>query len=194
MSKSQEKSILQFIAEAGLLKKVRRSGWWVAGIKDCESVAEHSFRCAVIGYCLAKMEGCDGYTVLLMTLFGDMQEARTNDLHKMAQRYLPTDKADLKAFNDQIKKLPLSIKKELSKTRHSYNKQKNKESLVARDADILECLIQAKEYYEQGYTQAKELMKKAPSHLKTKSAKKLWSLTKTTPISNWWQLLSDFKR
>ncbi len=188
------KNTLQFIAEAGLLKKVRRSGWWVVGIKDCESVAEHSFRCSVIGYCLAKMEKCDSHSVLLMTLFADMQEARTNDLHKMAQRYLPTDKADTKAFNDQIEKLPTSIKKDLSQSRNSYDKQKNKESLVARDADILECLIQAKEYYEQGYAQAKEFMKKAPSFLRTKSAKKLWSLAKKTSLSNWWQTLSDFKR
>ena len=124
MSKSQEKNVLQLIAEAGLLKKVRRSGWWVVGIKDCESVAEHSFRCAVIGYCLAKMEKADGYLVLLMTLFGDIQEARINDLHKMAQRYLPIAKAETKAFNDQIMKLPLALKKELSQTRSSYNRQK----------------------------------------------------------------------
>ncbi|MBF0384955.1 MAG: HD domain-containing protein, partial [Candidatus Omnitrophica bacterium] len=41
-------SAVNLFAEAGLLKRVKRSGWWVAGIKDPESVAEHSFRCAVI--------------------------------------------------------------------------------------------------------------------------------------------------
>jgi putative hydrolase of HD superfamily len=60
--------ILNFISEAGLLKRTPRSGWFVAGIKNPESVAEHSFRCAVIGYCLAKMEDADPYQVLLMTL------------------------------------------------------------------------------------------------------------------------------
>ena len=31
------KNVLDFISEAGLLKRVKRSGWWVLGIKDPES-------------------------------------------------------------------------------------------------------------------------------------------------------------
>ena len=60
---------IDLFAEAGLLKKVKRSGWWVAGIKDPESVAEHSFRCAVIGYYIAHVEKVDRYKVLVMALF-----------------------------------------------------------------------------------------------------------------------------
>ena len=40
-SSSKKKSALNLFAEAGLLKKIKRSGWWVAGIKDPESVAEY---------------------------------------------------------------------------------------------------------------------------------------------------------
>jgi putative hydrolase of HD superfamily len=43
-----DKRILNFISEAGMLKRVKRSGWSVLGIVNAESVAEHSFRCAVI--------------------------------------------------------------------------------------------------------------------------------------------------
>jgi len=67
------RNIVDFIAEAGLLKRIARSGWWVIGIKDQESVADHCFRCAVLGFILAKMEKADPYKVLLMTLFnGDI--------------------------------------------------------------------------------------------------------------------------
>ena len=52
---------LNFFAEAGLLKRVKRSGWWVAGIENPETVAEHCFRCAVIGYYIAHCEGVDPY-------------------------------------------------------------------------------------------------------------------------------------
>ena len=82
--KKQEEAILELVCEAGLLKRVQRSGWWVLGIKNAESVAEHSFRCAVVGYVLAHMEQADAYKVLVMCLFGDMHEARITDLHKMA--------------------------------------------------------------------------------------------------------------
>ena len=190
----QYRKLLNFIAEAGMLKRVRRSGWWVLGIKDAETVAEHSFRCAVIGYIIACMENASSYKVLVMTLFNDIHEARLNDLHKMASRYIKLDKAEDKAFSEQIKDLPEIIKNELSTMHKEYKKQKTKESIIVRDADILECLIQAKEYYEYGYKKAFKFMKKAPSFLKTKSAKKLWTLTKTVDLNQWWEKLGEFKK
>lgn len=51
---ADEKKIANFLYEAGQLKRVARSGWWTAGIKHPESVAEHSWRSAVLGYLLAK--------------------------------------------------------------------------------------------------------------------------------------------
>src|SRR5947207_14918734 len=89
---------LNFFAEAGLLKRVKRSGWWVAGIENPESVAEHSFRCAIIGHYLAHAEGVDPYPVMTMTLFNDIHEARINDLHKMGHYYIEFRSAEKKAF------------------------------------------------------------------------------------------------
>ena len=195
MKKTEQKILLDFFAEAGMLKRVKRSGWWVLGIKNSESVAEHSFRCAIIGYVVAKMERADPYRVLLMCLFNDLHEARINDLHKMAQPYFKDFKnAEDKAFSEQIKSLPKSLNTELTKMHKNYRNQKSKESIIARDADILECLIQAKEYQEHGFREAVKFMKKAPSFLKTKTAKKLWQLAKSTNLNEWWEKLSKFKR
>lgn len=194
MKRRDEVALLNFISEAGLLKRVMRSGWWVIGIKDAETVAEHSFRCSVIGYVIACMENVPAYKVLLMTLFNDIHEARINDLHKMSQRYVEMRKAEDKAFSEQITPLPENMRKELRGMHGDYRKQKSKESVIARDADILECLIQAKEYHEYGYKEAVKFMKKAPSVLRTKSAKKLWSLAKKMNLNEWWEELSSFER
>jgi len=188
------KKIIQFISEAGMLKNVKRSGWQVLGIKNAESVAEHSFRCAVIGYILAGMEGASSIKVILLTLFNDIHEARITDLHKMAQRYITIDNAEDRCFIEQAKNLPDKLCKELTGLHKEYRKQKTKESIIARDADILECLIQAKEYYEQGFKKAIEFTKRAPRFLKTKSAKKLWRFVKLNNITDWWVALSEFKR
>lgn len=194
MPSYQTKRLLEFIAEAGLLKRVQRSGWWVVGVKNPESVAEHSFRCAIIAYLIAKLENAKAPEALAMALFGDMHEARTNDLHKMAQRYVSFQKAEEDAFREQISSLPKAIKDELAAARKQYRLQKTKESIIARDADILECLIQAKEYCEHGFTQAAEFMKKAPRFLKTKTARALWKSAQRGSLSSWWQGLSDFGR
>ena len=86
ITKKQSKahnSAINLFAEAGLLKKIKRSGWWVAGIKDPESVADHSFRCALIAYYMAHLEKVDPFKAMAMALFNDIHEARINDLHKM---------------------------------------------------------------------------------------------------------------
>lgn len=187
-------AILDFICESGMLKRVQRSGWAVLGIKNAESVAEHSFRCAVIGYALAAMEKVHPYKVILMTLFNDIHEARITDLHKMAQYYINAAPFENKSFEDQISMLPAAVKKELSDMREEYINQRTAESIISRDADILECLIQAKEYYEHGFSEARKFMKKAPGFLKTESARKIWTLAKTNRLNEWWQRLSKFER
>ncbi|MEW9510166.1 HD domain-containing protein [Streptomyces bacillaris] len=49
----------RFLYEAGTLKHARRTGWWMAGVRDPESVAEHSWRTALIATIIAKLEGAD---------------------------------------------------------------------------------------------------------------------------------------
>ena len=39
----ETKNTLDFLAEAGMLKRIKRSGWWMVGVPYEESVAEHSF-------------------------------------------------------------------------------------------------------------------------------------------------------
>jgi len=193
-SRRSLKNILNLVSEAGMLKRVPRSGWSVLGIKNAESVADHSFRCAVIGYALAHLENVAPYKVLLMTIFNDLHEARITDLHKMAQRYIDADMVEDKSYFEQISVLPKGMKSELSGARKEYKRQATKESIIARDADILECLIQAKEYLEQGFSGAVKFTKKAPRFLKTQSARKLWSLAKNMNLEDWWFGLSGFKR
>ncbi|MFC1576055.1 HD family hydrolase [Candidatus Omnitrophota bacterium] len=194
MAKKEDLKMLDLICEAGMLKRVRRSGWWVLGITNPETVAEHSFRCAVIGYVIARSEKVSPYKVFLMTIFNDIHEARINDLHKMAQRYIKSEPVEDLAFAEQIGPLPRIMKKELASMHAEYRKQTTKESVIARDADILECLIQAREYHTHGFREAAKFMKKAPGFLKTKTAKRLWQLAKSVDLNKWWESLSEFKR
>lgn len=187
-------AVLNFFAEAGLLKKVKRSGWWVAGIKDPESVAEHSFRTAVMGFCLAYLEGVDPFKVMAMALFNDIHEARINDLHKMGHYYIDFKNAEKKVFNDQIRSLPPSVNQPLSAMRQEYDAQKTMASLLARDADILECLVQAKEYHDDGHERAKLFLARAPRFLKTQTARKMWRGLRRWDTNAWWQGVVKFER
>ena len=80
------KDEVRFIFEIGALKRTKRSGWETIGISG-ESVADHSFRTAVIGYIIAKEEGeKDIADVLLLSLFHDVHETRVGDLNRMNKK------------------------------------------------------------------------------------------------------------
>lgn len=192
--KYSAKGIINFLAEAGQLKRVKRSGWWAAGIKEPETVAEHSFRCAVLGYILAKMEGADPYKVLLMSLLNDIHESRINDLHKVGQRYIDFKKAENRVFSAQLKLLPDIISSELGELRGNYNRQSTKAAVIARDADILECILQAKEYLDFGFKKTQSFINIGGKFLKTKSAKILLKELKNWDSQDWWLRLKTFKR
>lgn len=193
-ARSGELAAINFFAEAGLLKKIKRSGWWVAGIKDPESVAEHCFRCAVIGYYLAHREGADPYKVIVMTLFNDIHESRINDLHKMGHYYIDFKEAERKVFKDQTELLDAAMKEELRRFRGEYDGQKSREGIVARDADILECLLQAKEYHDIGYKGAEKFFQKAPAFLHTKTARRWWRRIRRWDSRSWWEHVVKFDR
>jgi putative hydrolase of HD superfamily len=74
--------------ELGLLKRVRRSGWWHAGVRDPESVAEHTMRAAQLAALIAAEEGADPTRAAFLALWHDSQETRTGDLPQTATTYL----------------------------------------------------------------------------------------------------------
>lgn len=183
--------LMKFLFEVGHLKNVDRSGWWLFGNKMPESVAEHSFRCAILGYFLAKLENVDTFKVVIMCLFHDVHEARLNDLHKIAQNYMNFKEAEKKASQEQIKSLNNPERREIENTLEEFVNQKSKESIVARDADILECAMQAREYQAQGYEAAIDWLERAKSTLRSESAKRLLSTIERADPNEWWKNLKD---
>jgi putative hydrolase of HD superfamily len=182
-----EKDIAKFMYEVGQLKRVKRSGWWIAGVKDPESVAEHSFRTAVIAYLLARSEGVDIGKTVLMALFHDMPEARTNDAHRIVRRYANWEDVDQKAFNEQSKRLPDEMAKQMITLFEEFEEEDSLEAKVVRDADLLECIVQAREYQVLGYTDVVDWIFNAQGALKTESAKKIASECLKTEPKEWWQ-------
>src|SRR4030043_1371166 len=117
-----ENDIAKFLYEMGQLKRVKRSGWWIAGVENPETVAEHSFRTAVIAYILAQLEGVNLEKVVTMALFHDMAEARTNDAHRIVRRYVKWEDVDRKAVEDQSRRLPDKIAERISSIISEFEK------------------------------------------------------------------------
>jgi putative hydrolase of HD superfamily len=182
-----EKDIVKFLYETGQLKRVKRSGWWIAGVENPETVAEHSFRTVVIAYILAQLEGVDLEKVLTMALFHDMGEARTNDAHRIVRRYAKWEDVDRKAVEDQSRRLPDGIAKRMISLFEELGEEVSPEAGVVRDADLLECIVQAREYQTIGYHDVADWIFNAQAALTTESAKKIAMECLKTEPREWWQ-------
>lgn len=161
-----------YLLEMGMLKRAARSGWWIAGIKAPESIAEHSFRVALIGAVLAMMEGADPAKVALMGVFHDTQETRVGDIPHIGRRYL-TAASNEKVTADQLADAHPAVRSGIQKVVEEYENGDSLEVLVAHDADKLECLIQAVEYREQGHQNVQNWIDTSLNSLKTASAQQL---------------------
>jgi putative hydrolase of HD superfamily len=85
------------------------------------------------------------------------------------------------------------IGKEISYALGELTDQESKESVVAKDADILECAMQAREYQVQGYEAAVDWLDRADDRLKCESSKKLLAILKHSDPGEWWKKLKDRK-
>ncbi|AXI78373.1 HD domain-containing protein [Peterkaempfera bronchialis] len=173
-----------YFMELGALKRAKRSGWWIAGVKDPETIAEHSWRTAVIGAVLAMMEGADPAKVALLCTFHDSQESRIGDIPWIGRRYLVASSNE-EVTADQVADAHPAVADGVKAVVHEYENGDSLEVLVAHDADKLECVIQGLEYLQQGYAAAQEWVDSTRAKLKTASALALAEAAQSMPIAEW---------
>jgi putative hydrolase of HD superfamily len=161
-----------FLYEIGLLKRYRRTGWSQVGVPLPESVADHSFRVSVIASVLAAMEGANSQRAAFLALWHDSQETRTTDLPHLTKNYVSAA-ANEQVTRDQVAPLPPSVAGMISTAVAEYEAAETQEARCARDADKLECLVQAREYQEQGHTNVQPWIDSSLAALTTASAKQL---------------------
>ncbi|MEO8972029.1 MAG: HD domain-containing protein, partial [Ktedonobacteraceae bacterium] len=169
----EQNNIAKYVYEVGYLKHLQRAGWTMLGIPNPESVAEHSFRTAILGYILASLtEGADPLKTATMCIFHDTAEARTGDLHRLARRY-HNGNADELALAEQVERLPHAIAEAITSLVQEYEQRTPLEGRLARDADMLECILQAREYQTQGFVDAEDWIKNCYAGLQSEAAKNL---------------------
>ncbi|MFD9100278.1 HD family hydrolase [Streptomyces virginiae] len=184
MADETAKGTAAFLFEMGVMKQAKRTGWWFTGNNNPESIAEHSFRVGIIGAVLAMMEDVDPARVALMCLFHDTQETRIGDIPHVGRRYIEaTPNVDVTA--DQVKRAHPAVRVGVQQVVEEYEANDSPEAVVAKDADKLECLVQAVEYRAQGNTLVQDWIDTSLANLKTASARELAEAAVTMSPLEW---------
>jgi len=159
--------IADFLFEIGTLRNMKRMHCQTLPQAN-DTIASHSFEVAIIGMILAKMEKADENKVLKMCLFHDIAEARTGDANFIHSHY--TEMEEARVIKDQLSDTP--FEKEIIEILDEYIKRESIESIVAKDADLINQTLLQCNYLKE----SKDLTRwnrHSMKLLKTKSAKTL---------------------
>ena len=144
--------LLEFLSNVGKLKGLPRTGWVESGILEPESVAEHSFRTAVLAMLLADLQGLDSGKAVKMALLHDLAEAVTGDLtyREKCSRGLAYQTEEEKAIDRLFSRLPRDVAASYRALWDELREASSPEAKVAAQADKAEMLLQASEYEGKG--------------------------------------------
>jgi len=168
------KDLLNFLIEVGKLKRIKRKGWVLRGVKDPETIAAHTFRMTIMAWLLCSKKKLNLDKILKMCLIHDLCEVRAGDTTPY-DKILPKDKKQWKkiinkwprlskiekektflekyrkedkALKKLISNLPTSLKKEITNLWNDYEKGLTREGRFVRQLDRIENLLQALEYWK----------------------------------------------
>ncbi|MGD0728794.1 MAG: HD domain-containing protein [Candidatus Micrarchaeaceae archaeon] len=148
MKREQLDKILNFMIEVDKLKRVKRTGWVRTGVKDPESVADHSFSTALFTYIIAKDLKLNAPKAMLMALSHDINEVITGDIatrYKESLQVVSNKKKHEIEHKNHLRMLSYLGKKdrgEFTKLWKELNDQSSKEARLVKQIDALDYIIQ----------------------------------------------------
>lgn len=168
--------LIDFFIEIGKLKKMPRKGWVIRDIKNPESIAEHTFRSAIMAWFLGKRKKrkLNMERLIKMALVHDLCEVYAGDttpydsilpksrkkraeLVKTWPRFSEKErkrlirekyKKEKESLEKLIAKLPLDLKKETKALWLDYEKGLTPEGRFFQQTDRIENFFQSLEYWQ----------------------------------------------
>jgi len=169
-------AVARLLRRAGRLKRIPRTGWLDRGVPpaETESVADHSFRVALLAWLAARLAGngdaLDPDRVLALALLHDLAEAVTGDLTPYDRAAIPAGDAEARrafldrrhrrdparaaakraaeaaAMTDLLADLPPPLAADLDRLWQELHAAASPEARFVKQADKLETFLQSREY------------------------------------------------
>ncbi len=168
--------LLDFFYIISELKKTPRSGWKrKVGIKDPESVADHSYVTAIMSMVFSDKFGLNTEKILKMALLHDIAESITGDFSPEDISKENKKIVENEAMEEILSKLPTKLSNEYRKIWREYTRKNSKESSLMHEIDKLEMALQAVKYSSEGFS--KEILETfVESARKEMKTKELWNI------------------
>ncbi|XP_063548341.1 5'-deoxynucleotidase HDDC2 [Cydia strobilella] len=145
----ENKNILEFLELVGRLKHVKRTGWVLCDIDDCESIAGHMYRMGMMTFLLTEENNptkLDRFRCLQIALVHDLAECIVGDITPHCgvspeEKHRQEDEAMKK-----IAELTGFAGDRMYELYKEYENQSSPEANFAKDLDRYDMILQAFEY------------------------------------------------
>jgi putative hydrolase of HD superfamily len=142
-------NLIKFLEITGILKQTERTGWIEVGVYQPESVADHTFRTAILCMLYADIEDLDPLKLVRMALIHDLPEAVIGDLTP-SQKTAESKEKEETAISQILSLLPKKQMKTYLAVWKEYQEGKTREAKAVRQLEKIEMALQAKEYQKWG--------------------------------------------
>jgi len=144
---SDAKALLAFFSQSGRLKSEKRRGWLMKlGLAHPESVADHSYRTALMAMVLSDSRGLDTERAVRLALLHDLPEAVVGDAMPEERSGAAKAAVETKAMEELLKGLPPKVRRLYREAWSEFMGGKTQEARLVRQLDKLEMAMQAWEY------------------------------------------------
>ncbi|XP_052865974.1 5'-deoxynucleotidase HDDC2 isoform X1 [Anopheles cruzii] len=140
------KNYLKFMEVIGSLKHLKRTGWVLRKVQDCETVSSHMYRMAMMSFFLEDCHGLDRTRVMEMSLVHDLAEGIVGDITPYCG--VPREEKVLREFSamTEIANLLGPNKDKVMALFNEYEEGQTPEAKFVKDLDRLDMVMQAYEY------------------------------------------------
>jgi putative hydrolase of HD superfamily len=141
---------LAFVLEAEALKREPRAGWRRIGIPAPESVADHSWRLALMAMLYADLLRLDAGKAMRIALLHDLAEARTGDTLPGTRTAGQKHAREARALRAMLRPLPRGLRRRYLALWRDYEEGRSPEARLVAELDKLEMAAQGLAYERRG--------------------------------------------
>jgi len=141
------KNLARFFVQSGQLKTEKRRGWVKKlGMSEPESVADHSYRTALMAMVISDARGLDTERAVRLALLHDLPESLVGDAMPEERSGKAKVFVETKAMGALLHDLPPKVRSLYRDAWLEFVEGKTKEAKLVRQLDKLEMAFQAWEY------------------------------------------------
>ena len=136
------------------LKKLRRTGWQLRGIREGESIADHCFGVVFLTHFLSSLVSAkiNRSKAVSIAVVHEIGETRVGDIPYVTLKYFQNkDEMETMAIEDVLSPMGNDITKESLSLFREFEEGSTIEGRFVKAIDKLEMLITAAEYEKAGY-------------------------------------------